>query len=116
MCVGSVMNGAGKASIRRGTRVLLSLVCVIVGLCFEFTLFEPVLGDSPEAHSGVPALPRTYIDTTYKAPTDKVLNASTSQELQAALGNAHCVDAVQLTAAVTSIGNFVLMVTGNCDD
>jgi len=54
------------------------------------------------------ALPQSYVDTTYSAPTGKTISVPQGGDLQAALNNALPGDVISLQAGVTYSGNFTL--------
>jgi hypothetical protein len=69
-----------------------------------------------EAQMPVPALPQTYIDTTYNTPVGgKTWHPHSSADLKSALTSANPADVIVLDAKTTYEGNFVLPVKENPD-
>jgi Putative Ig domain/IPT/TIG domain len=68
----------------------------------------------PTQSSGMPELPRSYLDTSLPTQTGPAINVSAGADLQAALNGANCGDTIQLAEGATFTGNFVLPVKG-CD-
>ena len=67
-----------------------------------------------EAQMPVPALPQTYLDTTYNAPVGgKTWHPHNSDDLKSALDSAKPGDVIVLDARTTYEGNFVLPVKEN---
>jgi hypothetical protein len=57
---------------------------------------------------GAPELPRTFLDTGYRAPTGNTIRVAAGQSVQAAIDQAQPGDVIMLQAGATFTGNFVL--------
>jgi hypothetical protein len=56
----------------------------------------------------VAELPRTFLNTTYSAPTGRTINVPAGGDLQAALNNSICGDAILLAPGASYSGSFAL--------
>jgi len=68
----------------------------------------------PLPSGGSAELPRTFINTTYSAPTGAVISVPAGGNLQAAIDGAACGSEIQLAAGTTYSGNFVLSANKDC--
>ena len=73
-----------------------------------------ILAAATAAQIPVPALPRTYIDTSYRPPVGGLtLQAHTSTDFKNALNSASPGDTIALDAGITYQGNFTLSAKSN---
>jgi hypothetical protein len=63
---------------------------------------------APPPTPGAPELPRSFLDTEYKAPTGQTIAVNVGGDLQSALNRAQPGDVILLQAGATFTGNFVL--------
>ncbi|MDQ3142718.1 MAG: T9SS type A sorting domain-containing protein [Bacteroidota bacterium] len=80
-------------------KILLILTCIMVCLLFHTILI---------AQPCQPALPQSYVNTTYSLPTGNKIIVNAGGNLQTALNNAQPGDVVELQAGATFTGNFTL--------
>src|SRR5262249_32395757 len=63
---------------------------------------------TPPPLPGAPELPRSFLDTGYRAPTGQTIAVNVGGDLQSALNQAQPGDVIMLQAGATFTGNFVL--------
>src|SRR5262245_4446698 len=63
---------------------------------------------TPPPTPGAPELPRSFLDTGYKAPTGQTIGVNAGGDLQSALDQAQPGDVILLQAGASFTGNFVL--------
>ena len=76
----------------------------------------PVVDTKAVPNKVQPALPRTYLDTTYLPPRGNTITVSAGDDVQDAINRAKCGDVVKLAAGATFFGNFVIPNKGQCND
>src|SRR4029077_1793863 len=81
---------------------MLSVVGLVLGSVLSFT---------PSANAqNLPALPQTYVNTTYPVQTGSIIPVSAGGDFQAALNAAQPGDTISLAAGATFVGSFTLPV------
>jgi hypothetical protein len=68
----------------------------------------PTPAPTPPPTPGAPELPRSFLDTSYRAPTGQTIAVNAGGDLQSALNQAQPGDLILLQAGATFTGNFVL--------
>ena len=68
----------------------------------------PTPAPTPPPTPGAPELPRSFLDTSYIAPTGQTIAVNAGGDLQSALNQAQPGDLILLQAGATFTGNFVL--------
>src|SRR5437588_11354220 len=95
----TTMEYAARRCTSQIHRILITAVVVVTATFFA----------APGLPQTLPALPQTFLDTTYVPPTGGiVITVNAGGDLQAAINAAHLGDVIVIQAGATFTGNFTL--------